>query len=105
MTNVDVERIHLLGARVLVRPDKADDRSKGGIWIPEKAKKPTGTGVVVALGPGMLKKDGTRWEMPDVKPGDRVVYSDKDPFPRVTLNGIEHLSMRDDSILAVLEPD
>jgi chaperonin GroES len=105
MTNVDVERIQLLGHRILVKPDPPEDRSKGGIWVPDKAKKPTGTGIVVAMGPGLLMKDGSRYPMPAVKPGDRVVFSARDPFPQVELNGVKHLSMYDDSILAVLEPE
>lgn len=102
---MDVERIQLLGARILVKPDQPEDRSRGGIWIPDKAKKPTGTGVVVSMGPGMLMKDGTRYPMPDCSVGDRVVYSAVDPFPKVEINGVQHLSMYDDSILAVLEPE
>jgi chaperonin GroES len=105
MTNVDVERITLLGARILVRPDKPEDRTKGGLWIPDNAKKPTGVGVVVCMGPGMLCKDGSRWKMPDCKPGDRVLYNARDPYPKVSLNGAEHLSMRDDDVLAVLEEE
>jgi chaperonin GroES len=101
----DVERIQLLGARILVKPDQAEDRSKGGIWIPDNAKKPTGTGIVASMGPGMLRKDGTLWPMPDCKPGDRVVFNARDPFPQVELNGVKYLSMYDDSILAVLEPE
>lgn len=99
----DTERLTLLGNRILVRADKPDERSKGGIWIPDNAKKPTGTGVVVAMGPGMLMKDGRRWAMPDFKPGDRVIFDARENFPRVELNGQTLLSMRDDHMLAVLE--
>jgi chaperonin GroES len=100
----DIERFQPLSSRILVRPDKPEDRSRGGIWIPDNAKKPTDTGVVVAMGPGMLQKDGERWPMPDCKPGDRVVYDARSPFPRTEIGGVELLVMRDDSVLAVLEP-
>lgn len=97
------EQFHPIGSRVLVRPDKPADQSKGGIWFPQQAKKPTGSGIVLAIGPGMLCKDGTRWPMPDLKPGDHVIYDARAPFPRTTLNGEEALVLRDDTVLAVLE--
>lgn len=100
----DFERFHPLGGRVFVKPDEPESRTRGGIFIPERAKKPAGTGVVVAMGPGMRTKDGGRWPMPEIERGDRVVYSALDPFPRVKIDGVELLSMRDDSVLAVLEP-
>jgi co-chaperonin GroES (HSP10) len=100
----DIERLSPLGSRVLVKPDKPDERSKSGlIIIPDNAKKPTGTGVVVAMGPGMLKKDGERWPMPDVVPGERVIFDWRSPFPETELNGVKLLVMRDDHLLAVLE--
>jgi co-chaperonin GroES (HSP10) len=101
---MDLERLTLLGARVLVKPDPPESHY-GRIIIPDSAKKHPGTGVVVALGPGMLCKDGTRWPMPDVKPGDRVVFSRdaKNVRQLVTIDGIEYQKMYDDDIVAVLE--
>jgi chaperonin GroES len=96
-------KVSLLGARILVQPDKPEDRTRGGLWIPDNAKSPTGTGVVVSMGPGMLMKDGGRWPMPDCKPGDRVLYGARDPYPKVMLNDVMLLSMRDDDVLAVFE--
>ena len=98
----DIERFNPLGARVFVRPDKPADRF-GSIIIPDSAKKPASTGVVVAFGPGMLKKDGTRWVMPSIKRGDRVVYQALNPYPVVELDGVKLLSMHDDDILALVE--
>lgn len=103
MTDVlDMERFHPLGSRVFVRPDKPQSKV-GSIFIPDNAKKPADTGIVVAMGPGMLCKDGSRWAMPDCRPGDRVVYISRNPFPEVTFGDEKVLSMHDDDILAVVE--
>lgn len=97
----DIERLELLGDRILVRADKAEGRSKGGIWIPDNAKKPTGTGVVARIGPGMRTKDGKRWPMPDVTVGDRVIYDAFEPWPKIKLGDVEYLQLRGDAVLAV----
>jgi co-chaperonin GroES (HSP10) len=93
-----------LGARILIKPDKPADRI-GSLIIPDSAKKPTDTGVVVSMGPGMLMKDGGRWEMPACKPGDRVIYNARNPFVQIELNGEKLLQMRDDDLLAVIEAE
>jgi chaperonin GroES len=100
---MDPRRFTPLGARVFVRPDKPADR-QGSIVIPDSAKKPAGTGVVVAFGPGMLMKNGRRWPMPDIKRGDRVVYNGRNPYPVVKLDGEDLLGMHDDDVLAVVDP-
>ncbi len=100
---MDPERIHPLGNRILIKPDEPEGITKSGLIIPDIAKKPTGTGVVVAMGPGMLRSNGERWVMPDIKPGDRVIFDARNPFPRIELDGVELLQMRDDTILAVFE--
>jgi co-chaperonin GroES (HSP10) len=99
----DVERLTLLGARIFVRPDKPQDKI-GNIFIPDNAKKPASTGVVVAFGPGMLTKKGKRWPMPPINRGDRVVYQSQNPYPVVKLDGVKLLSMYDDDVLAVVDP-
>lgn len=99
----DVERITLLGARLLIRPDAPDEKI-GSIFIPDSSKKPAGTGIVVAMGPGMLCKDGSRWPMPDVKPGDRIVYGRdaREVQQKVKIEGVEYLKMYDDDILGIV---
>jgi co-chaperonin GroES (HSP10) len=102
-----IDSIRLLGARILVKPDAVEDRI-GSIWIPDNAKKPTGTGVVVAMGPGMLCKDGTRWPMPEgLAVGDRVVFSkDAKAVPQlVEIDGEKYQRMYDDDVVAVLETE
>jgi chaperonin GroES len=90
--------------RIYVKPDDGEKVSRGGIIIPENAVKKTGTGVVRAMGPGMLRKNGSRWPMPDgLKVGDRVVFDKDHPFPRINLDGEELLILRDDTVLAIVE--
>jgi co-chaperonin GroES (HSP10) len=98
----DIERFHPLGARIFLRPDEPASKI-GNLFIPDNAKKPTSTGIVMAFGPGMLCKDGSRWPMPAIQRGDRVLYDARNPFPTVKIDGLELISLRDDDVLAVLE--
>lgn len=88
--------------RILVRPDPPEERSKGGILFPDQAKKPTGTGRVLAIGPGMLCTDGSLWPMPDLAVGDRVIFDARAPFPKTMFDGVEAIILRDDTVLGVL---
>lgn len=99
----DVERLSLMGDRILVRADKPEERSRGGIWIPDNAKKPTGTGIVARIGPGMRTKDGGRWPMPDVRPGNRVIFDAQEHWPSVKIGDVTYLQLRGDAVLAVFE--
>lgn len=94
------------GDRIVIQPDTVDERTKGGIWLPQKTvsdkKQDVSTGRVVAMGPGLLCSDGTRFPMPDVKIGDRVLYYNQGGI-KLPLEEGEYLSMRDDFILCVLE--
>jgi co-chaperonin GroES (HSP10) len=99
---MDIERFHPLGARIFLRPDSPEEKI-GRILIPSNARKPTNTGVVMAFGPGMLCKDGTRWPMPDIACGDRVLYDARNPFQTVRIDGQDLISLRDDDIFAVIE--
>jgi chaperonin GroES len=92
-----------LGTRLLIRPDDPDERSKGGIIIPDAAKVRPAQGTIIATGPGMLMKTGGRWPMPG-KPGDKVVYS-KFAGQEVKLDGVLHLVVRDDDCLAAGAPE
>jgi co-chaperonin GroES (HSP10) len=93
--------MRVLSNRVIVKP--AEEEYKGLIIIPTTAKKDAPTrGVVVAVGPGMLTKYGERWTMPDIKPGDTVLFHKHTNQP-FELNGEKLYNLRDDSIIAVLE--
>ena len=63
-----------IGDRVIVRRETADDKTTGGIILPDNAKKKPQRGTVLAVGPGKLKKDGTRAAM-QLKTGDVVLFT------------------------------
>ena len=100
----DLEKFHPLGARIFIRPDTPAEMV-GSLFIPNSARSPTNTGVVMAFGPGMLCKDGSRWPMPDIKRGQRVIYDARNPFHEVEIEGIRCVSVRDDDVFAVVEPE
>jgi|HubBroStandDraft_2_1064218.scaffolds.fasta_scaffold00001_136 co-chaperonin GroES (HSP10) len=98
----------LLADRVLILPDKEPEMSRGGIIIPETANRHGDrellTGRVVKVGPGMLMANGDRFPMADCKIGDRVAYY-KHGTVVVKIEEVKYLSMRDDNVHAVLEPE
>ena len=63
-----------IGDRIIVRREAAEDRTAGGIVLPDTAKNKPQRGTVIAVGPGKLKKDGTRAAM-QLKAGDRVLFT------------------------------
>ena len=81
--------------RVLVKPAPAEEKTAGGIIIPDTAKEKPQRGTVVAAGPG--KKD----EPVTVKPGDAVLYS-KYGGTEITIEGTDYLIMRESDILAIV---
>ena len=90
-----------LADRVVVRPLEPDEVKKGSIIIPDTAKEKPMEGKVVAAGPGKLDDKGKRTPM-DVKKGDRVLFS-KYAGTEIKIDGVEHLFMREDDILGVIE--
>jgi len=90
-----------LDDRVLVKPDKSDEKTASGIFLPESAKERPMTGKVVATGPGKLNDAGNRGEI-RVKKGDTVLYG-KYSGTEVEIDGDKHLIMKEDEILGVLE--
>jgi chaperonin GroES len=89
-----------LADRVLVKPLDAEAKSKGGIIIPDTAKEKPQEGKVVAVGPGKKSDKGETIKM-EVKQGDKVLYG-KYSGTEVTIDGDEHLIMRDEDILAII---
>ncbi len=63
-----------IGDRIIVRREAADDKTAGGIVLPDSAKNKPQRGTVLAVGPGKLKKDGTRTTM-QLKAGDKVLFT------------------------------
>jgi chaperonin GroES len=87
--------------RVVVRRLEEDERTKGGIIIPDTAKEKPQQGEVIAVGPGAVDEKGTVQPL-DVKPGDRVLFG-KWSGTEVKLDGEDLLIMKESDILGVLE--
>ena len=87
--------------RVLVRRVESDERSAGGIIIPDTAKEKPQEGEVIAVGSGARAEDGKVTPL-DVRPGDRVLFG-KYSGTEVRINGEELLIMRESDILGVIE--
>jgi len=94
-------KVRPLNDRVLVLRIDAEEKTVGGIIIPDTAKEKTQEGKVVATGPGKLDEHGKRIAM-DVKKNDRVLFG-KYAGTEIKIDGVEHLIMRMDDILGVIE--
>jgi chaperonin GroES len=94
-------KIRPLGDRILVMRIKEEDKTKGGIIIPDTAKEKPQEGKVVAVGKGKMTEAG-KLIAPDVKTGDRILFG-KYSGSEVKLEGEDHLILREDDILGVLE--
>jgi len=93
-------KIRPLQDRILVKRVEGEEKSKGGIIIPDSAKEKPQEGKVVAVGNGKVREDGTVQPL-DVKKGDRLLFS-KYAGTEVNLDGEEHLIIREDDVLGVL---
>jgi len=89
-----------LADRVVVKPSQAEEKTKGGIIVPDTAKEKPVWGEVVAAGPGKVSDDGKLIPM-EVKVGDRVLYG-KYSGTEVTIDGEELLIMRESDIFAIM---
>jgi len=87
--------------RVLVRRLEEEEVTKGGIIIPDTAKEKPMKGAVMSVGPGKTGDDGKKIK-PAVKRGDLVLFN-KYAGTEISIDGVEHLVMREDDILAVIE--
>lgn len=87
-----------LGDRVLIKPLAAEEKSAGGIILPEKAQEKPREGEVIAVGPGKLNDKGERKVM-GVKQGDVVVYSEYGGT-EISFEGVDYLLIDEGSILA-----
>jgi chaperonin GroES len=90
-----------LNDRVLVRRLEGEEKTSGGIIIPDSAKEKPQRGEVMAAGPGKSDKDGNLVPM-TVKKGDKVLFA-KYAGTEFKMDGVEYLIMREDDILAVIE--
>lgn len=101
MATAPKQSIRPLGSHVLLQRSSAEDTSKGGIVLPEKAKEKPKEGKIVAVGNGKVLEDGKRAKV-QVQPGDRVLFNSY-AGTEVKVGGAEYLVMEESEILAILE--
>ena len=94
-------KIRPLNDRILVKRSEEEEKTAGGIIIPDSAKEKPAEGEIVAVGPGKMNDAGERAAM-DVKVGDRVLFS-KYGGTDIKYDGDDFLIMREDDILGVIE--
>ncbi len=94
-------KIRPLQDRVIVKRIEEEEKTKGGIIIPDTAKEKPMEGKIIAAGKGKVLEDGKIHPL-DVKVGDRILFG-KYSGTEVKIDGEEHLIMREDDILGVIE--
>ena len=94
-------KLRPLHDRILVRRIEEEEKTKGGLIIPDTAKEKPQEGKVIAVGKGRVAEDGKLRPL-DVHKGDRVLFG-KYSGTEIQLEGDEHLIIREDDVLAVLE--
>ncbi len=90
-----------LNDRVIVTRIEEEQKTAGGIIIPDTAKEKPQEGKIVAAGPGKLDDKGKRIPL-EVKKGDRILFS-RYAGTEIKINGVEHIFMKEDDILAVVD--
>ena len=91
-----------LGDRIVVKPLEAENKSKGGILLPDTAKEKPQEAKVVAVGKGKILDNGSL-QAPEVKVGDKVLYGKYSGNEITTKEGEELLILREEDILAIIK--
>ncbi len=94
-------KVRPLQDRLLVRRVEEQEKTKGGLIIPDTAKERPLEGEVIAVGAGKRTDDGTL-VAPDVKAGDRILFG-KYAGTEIKIAGVEHLILREDEVLGIVE--
>ena len=94
-------KVRPLHDRLIVQRLEEEEKTKGGIVIPDTAKEKPIEGKVIAAGEGKINKDGKKIPM-EVKKGDRVLFA-KYAGTEVKMEGEEYLMMKEDDVLAIIE--
>ncbi|BAC07739.1 co-chaperone GroES [Thermosynechococcus vestitus] len=98
--SLSVSTVKPLGDRIFVKVAESEERTAGGILLPDNAREKPQVGEVTAVGPGKLTEDGKRQPM-DVKVGDKVLYS-KYAGTEVKLAGEDYVLLSEKDILAIV---
>ena len=94
-------KVRPLHDRVIVERVKEEEKTKGGIIIPDTAKEKPVEGKIIAVGAGKVLDDGKRAPL-EIKAGDRVLFG-KYAGTEIKIEGKDHLIMREDDIIAIVE--
>ena len=94
-------KIRPLYDRILVKRIEEQHKTAGGLFIPDSAKEKPMEAIVVAVGNGKVQDDGSLRKL-EVKAGDKILFS-KYSGSDIKIDGVEHLILREDDILAVIE--
>ena len=98
--SLSVSTVQPLGDRVFIKISEAEEKTAGGILLPDAAQEKPQVGEIVAVGPGKRNDDGSRAEL-DVKVGDKVLYS-KYAGTDIKLGSEEYILLAEKDILAVV---
>ena len=94
-------KIRPLQDRIIVRRIEEEEKTKGGIIIPDSAREKPMEGEIIAVGSGKVLDNGTKQPL-EVKAGDRILFG-KYSGTEVKIEGVDHLIMREDDILGIIE--
>ena len=94
-------KVKPLQDRLVVKRLAEEEKTKGGIIIPDAAKEKPQEGRVIAVGPGKVTDNGQR-VTPEVKVGDKILFG-KYAGTEIKIEGDEHLILREDDVLAIIE--
>jgi len=94
-------KVRPLHDRVIVKRVEEEEKTKGGIIIPDTAKEKSAEGEIIATGNGKIMENGEKLPL-EVKKGDRVLFG-KYAGTEINIEGEEHLIMREDDIIAIVE--
>ena len=89
-----------LNDRILVKRLEGEEKTAGGLFIPDTAKEKPSKGEVIAVGPGKTAEDGKKIAM-TVSAGDQVLFN-KYAGTEIKLDGVDHLVLREDDVLAII---
>jgi chaperonin GroES len=94
-------KVRPLYDRILVKRVDEESKTAGGLFIPDTAKEKPQQGLVVAVGNGKIQDDGSLRKL-DVEAGDKVLFT-KYSGSDIKIEGTEHLILREDDVLAIIE--
>ena len=94
-------KVRPLYDRILIKRVDEEEKTAGGLFIPDTAKEKPQQGLVVAVGNGKVQEDGSLRKL-EIKAGDKILFS-KYSGNDIKIEGTEHLILREDDVLAVLE--